>query len=67
MRHIILQYLKEILPNVLKVMKEIKQIGVKHNASAGQVTLAWLLTVTIQRIVARLDLSRSGIECSACL
>ena len=43
MRHIILQYLKEILPNVLKVMKEIKQIGVKHNASAGQVTLTWLL------------------------
>ena len=28
---------------MLKVVEEIKQIGVKHNASAGQVTLAWLL------------------------
>lgn len=28
---------------MLKVVEEIKQVGVKHNASAGQVTLAWLL------------------------
>ena len=28
---------------MLKVVEEIKQIGVKHGASAGQVTLAWLL------------------------
>ncbi|KAI9431957.1 NADP-dependent oxidoreductase domain-containing protein [Lactarius indigo] len=34
---------KENFPNVLKVVEEIKQIGVKHDASAGQVTLAWLL------------------------
>ena len=29
--------------NVLKVVEEIKQVGAKHNASAGRVTLAWLL------------------------
>ncbi|KAH9162496.1 NADP-dependent oxidoreductase domain-containing protein [Lactarius sanguifluus] len=40
---IIPRYSKENFPNVLKVVEEIKQIGVKHNASAGQVTLAWLL------------------------
>ena len=28
---------------MLKVVEEIKQIGKKHNASAGQITLAWLL------------------------
>ena len=43
MRRIIPRYSKENFPNVLKVVEEIKQIGVKHNASAGQVTLAWLL------------------------
>ena len=43
MRRIIPRYSKENFPNTLKVVEEIKQIGVKHNASAGQVTLAWLL------------------------
>ena len=43
MRRIIPRYSKENFPNVLKVVEEIKQIGVKHGASAGQVTLAWLL------------------------
>jgi aryl-alcohol dehydrogenase-like predicted oxidoreductase len=43
MRRIILRYSKENFPNVLKVVEEVKQIGVKHSASAGQVTLAWLL------------------------
>ncbi|KAF8268082.1 Aldo/keto reductase [Lactarius quietus] len=43
MRRIIPRYSKENFPNVLKVVEEIKQIGVKHDASAGQVTLAWLL------------------------
>jgi aryl-alcohol dehydrogenase-like predicted oxidoreductase len=43
MRRIIPRYSKENFPNMLKVVEEIKQIGVKHNASAGQVTLAWLL------------------------
>ena len=43
LRRLIPRYSKENFPNVLKVVEEIKQIGVKHNASAGQVTLAWLL------------------------
>jgi aryl-alcohol dehydrogenase-like predicted oxidoreductase len=41
MRRMIPRYSKENFPNVLKVVEEVKQIGVKHNASAGQVTLAW--------------------------
>lgn len=28
---------------MLKVVEEIKQIGARHGASAGQATLAWLL------------------------
>ena len=43
LRRLIPRYSKENFPNVLKVVEEIKQIGVKHDASAGQVTLAWLL------------------------
>jgi aryl-alcohol dehydrogenase-like predicted oxidoreductase len=39
MRCMIPRYSKENFPNVLKVVEEVKQIGVKHNASAGQVTL----------------------------
>lgn len=42
-RRIIPRYSKENFPNVLKVVEEIRQIGERHNASAGQVTLAWLL------------------------
>jgi len=42
-RRAIPRYSKENFPNVLKVVEEIKQIGKKHNASAGQITLAWLL------------------------
>ena len=37
------RYSKENFPNGLKVVEEIKQVGTRHNASAGQVTLAWLL------------------------
>jgi aryl-alcohol dehydrogenase-like predicted oxidoreductase len=43
MRRIIPRYSKENFPNVLKVVEEIQQIGKRYNASAGQVTLAWLL------------------------
>ncbi|KAI0266183.1 NADP-dependent oxidoreductase domain-containing protein [Gloeopeniophorella convolvens] len=43
MRRIIPRYSRENFPNVLKVVEEIRQIGTKHNATAGQVTLAWLL------------------------
>ena len=42
-RRAIPRYSKENFPNVLKVVEEIRLIGEKHNASAGQVTLAWLL------------------------
>jgi aryl-alcohol dehydrogenase-like predicted oxidoreductase len=43
MRRIIPRYSKENFPNVLKVVDEIQMIGKRHDASAGQVTLAWLL------------------------
>ncbi|KAH9968383.1 Aldo/keto reductase [Russula compacta] len=43
-RRIIPRYSKENFPNVLKVVEEIQQIGEKHGASAGQITLAWLLS-----------------------
>ena len=36
-------YSKENFPNVLRVVEEVQQIGVKHNASVGQVMLVWLL------------------------
>jgi len=42
-RRIIPRYSKENFPNVLKVVEEIQEIGKRHNATAGQVTLAWLL------------------------
>ena len=42
-RRIIPRYSKENFPNVLKVVDGIQQIGKRHDASAGQVTLAWLL------------------------
>ncbi|KIM85447.1 hypothetical protein PILCRDRAFT_817469, partial [Piloderma croceum F 1598] len=34
---------KENFPNILKIADAMKQIGEKHNATAGQVSLAWLL------------------------
>ncbi|KAH9970179.1 Aldo/keto reductase [Lactifluus volemus] len=43
LRRIIPRYSKENFPNVLKVVEEIKQIGERHGATAGQATLAWLL------------------------
>ncbi|KAI0074186.1 Aldo/keto reductase [Panus rudis PR-1116 ss-1] len=34
---------KENFPNILKLVDDLKKIGERHNATAGQVTLAWLL------------------------
>jgi len=37
------RFSKENFPNILKIAEAMKQIGEKHNATAGQVSLAWLL------------------------
>lgn len=37
------RYSKENFPNILKIADGLKQIGEKHNATAGQVALAWVL------------------------
>jgi len=37
------RYAKENFPNILKLADGLSAIGKKHNASAGQVALAWLL------------------------
>lgn len=37
------RYSKENFPNVLKLVDGLKQIGERHGATAGQVSLAWLL------------------------
>ncbi|KAF7790306.1 hypothetical protein EIP86_001260 [Pleurotus ostreatoroseus] len=37
------RYSEENFPNVLKLVDGLKQIGERHNATAGQVSLAWLL------------------------
>ena len=37
------RYSRENFPNILKLASGLKQIGEKHNATAGQVSLAWLL------------------------
>jgi len=37
------RYSKENFPNILKLAEGLKRIGEKHNATAGQVALAWLL------------------------
>jgi len=37
------RYSHENFPNILKLANGLKQIGEKHNATAGQVALAWLL------------------------
>ncbi|KIL64883.1 hypothetical protein M378DRAFT_162750 [Amanita muscaria Koide BX008] len=42
-RRTIPRYSKENFPNILKLVSDLKAIGEKHGASAGQVTLAWLL------------------------
>ncbi|PFH45389.1 hypothetical protein AMATHDRAFT_71740, partial [Amanita thiersii Skay4041] len=42
-RRTVPMYSKENFPNILKVVDDIKCIGAKHGATAGQVALAWLL------------------------
>ncbi|KAL1941903.1 hypothetical protein VTO73DRAFT_6903 [Trametes versicolor] len=42
-RRIVPRYSKENFPNILKIADGLKRIGEKHNATAGQVALAWLL------------------------
>lgn len=37
------RYSKENFPNILKLASGLERIGKPHNASAGQVALAWLL------------------------
>ena len=37
------RYSKENFPNILKVVDGLKQIGENYQATAGQVSLAWLL------------------------
>jgi aryl-alcohol dehydrogenase-like predicted oxidoreductase len=42
-RRSIPRYSKENFPNILKIVDGLKVIGSKHNATPGQVALAWLL------------------------
>jgi aryl-alcohol dehydrogenase-like predicted oxidoreductase len=42
-RRLVPRYSKENFPNILKLAEGLKRIGEKHNATAGQVALAWLL------------------------
>lgn len=37
------RYSKENFPNILAIADGLKAIGEKHDATAGQVALAWLL------------------------
>lgn len=37
------RYSKENFPRILEVVKKIQAIGVAHNATSGQVTLAWIV------------------------
>ncbi|KAF9001661.1 NADP-dependent oxidoreductase domain-containing protein [Cyathus striatus] len=43
-RTMIPRYSKENFPNILKLADGLAKIGKKHNATAGQVALAWLLS-----------------------
>jgi len=42
-RRSVARYSKENFPRILQLADGLKQIGEKHNATAGQVALAWLL------------------------
>lgn len=42
-RRVVPRFSKENFPNVLKLVDKLKEIGLRHNATAGQATLAWLL------------------------
>ena len=39
----VIRFSAENFPNVTKLADGLKEIGARHNASAGQVALAWLL------------------------
>jgi aryl-alcohol dehydrogenase-like predicted oxidoreductase len=39
----LLRFSRENFPNILKLVDGLQELGKKHNATAGQVTLAWLL------------------------
>ncbi|KAK2459924.1 hypothetical protein APHAL10511_008053 [Amanita phalloides] len=43
LRRLIPRFSKENFPNILKVADGIKAIGERHNVTAGQVALAWIL------------------------
>jgi len=43
-RKAIPKFSSENFPNILKLVSTFEGIGKKHNATAGQITLAWLLT-----------------------
>lgn len=38
------RFSKENFPDILKIVDRLKGIGEKHGASAGQVTLSWILS-----------------------
>ena len=42
-RRYIARYSKENFPNILSLADGLKEIGKKHNATAGQIALAWVL------------------------
>ncbi|KIM70472.1 hypothetical protein SCLCIDRAFT_100706 [Scleroderma citrinum Foug A] len=42
-RWVVPRFSKENFPDVLKLVDKLKEIGLRHNATAGQATLAWLL------------------------
>ncbi|KAG1753609.1 Aldo keto reductase [Suillus paluster] len=42
-RRTIPRYSKENFPNILKLADDVKRVGERYNATAGQVALAWLL------------------------
>ncbi|KZT07924.1 Aldo/keto reductase [Laetiporus sulphureus 93-53] len=42
-QHVLTDNSKENLPSILKLANRLKQIGARHNATAGQIALAWLL------------------------
>jgi len=42
-RHTIPKYSKENFPKILEVVADLQKIGERHNATASQVTLAWIL------------------------
>lgn len=38
-----IRYSEENFPNILELVDGLKTIGERHNATAGQISLAWLL------------------------